>query len=64
MGLSQWFELITKEFDGIKVIQEWMKFMLTMILINVDNLCWLLMFGGDNKEHEKRTMAGTTRNER
>ena len=38
--------------------------MLTMILINVDNLCWLLMFGGDNKEHEKRTMAGTTRNER
>ena len=41
-----------------------MKFMLTMILMNVDNLCCLLMFGDGNKEHEKRPMAGTTRNER
>ena len=32
--------------------------MLTMILINVDNLCWLLMFGGGHKEHENERWRG------
>ena len=27
--------------------------------MNVDNLCWLLMFGGGNKEHEKQTIPET-----
>ena len=35
------FVLITKEFDGNEFKSGWMKFMLTMILMNVDNLCCL-----------------------